>query len=220
MEVQGKRVAEHFPAYGDSAPPNRRFSGGTVPPAQDHAGHALHSSRATRRSDPPAGCNRLAARPPGRSSLLRLSPACPLRSFRSDRSDRARRWPCRRSTEAPSPVGAGKDTDRNREPVDEADRVGPFPCGKLVPELVLQRPRTGGLADTRRAMDAVECEEERGTVPLNIPIHGLILVVAEDLTDDLHRQHLTVGEGGLPSPRVQPTTTEKRESSHQSGRRS
>lgn len=89
MEVQGKRVAEHFPAYGDSAPSNRRVFGGTMPRAQDHAGHLPHSPRATRRSDPPRGSDRLTARPPGRSSPLR--PARSLRSYRNDRSGQAGR---------------------------------------------------------------------------------------------------------------------------------
>jgi hypothetical protein len=112
--------------------------------------------------------------------------------------------------EATAPVRTGEGTDRNRHAVDECHRVGPFTANQLLPELVLERPQGGGLTDTGRPVNVRKRRKEMGVLSLNVLEDRLILGRAEELADDVHRHHFTIGEDGLRSALTEATSRQQR----------
>jgi len=76
--------------------------------------------------------------------------------------------------------------------------------------LVLERPQVGSLTDERRAMDVIEGWEEMAVRAAKILEDRLILIVAEEFANDVHRQHLTVGEDRSRSALTEPTPRQQR----------
>ena len=110
------------------------------------------------------------------------------------------------AAEASAAVRAGEAADRHRHAVDQRHRgVVPRHRGEPPPERVLGRPQVRRLPGEGGTMDLPQAGEQVAEVAPEVGVQAPVGVEAEELADDLDRQHLAVRQDRRRAALAQPT---------------
>ena len=113
-------------------------------------------------------------------------------------------------SEQSAAIGAGEAADGNREAIDQSNRWGMRRLRKQrLPDVLLDPPQIGRLADERRAVNSSQRRKEVDMVSPEVGAECRVLIQAQLLADDFHGQDFTVRQGWQRSPLAYATAREQ-----------